>query len=108
MCFRNRARVHICWSLSVLFQAGMPVQRMPFFIFQKETPSGSSSTPSAASCGGTGFSPRATGDAEASPFAVPWHIAVRRVELDAGDQICVGEGDRIRNPGCFAIEGCAQ
>ena len=71
MCLRNSASVHICCVLSVAFHAGIPVQRMPCSIFQKVTPCGSSSTPSEASCGGFGFSPFATGLAEASPREVP-------------------------------------
>ena len=46
MCFRKSAKVQICWSESSSFHAGMPVQRMPCFIFQNVSPSGSSSTPS--------------------------------------------------------------
>src|SRR5450756_2840490 len=48
---------------------------MPCLIFQNETPSGSASTPSVAICGGLGVRPFATGEADASPFAVPWQIA---------------------------------
>ena len=54
MCFRYSARVQICSSDKLVPHEGMPVQRMPCFIFQKEKPSGSSSTPSVASCGGCG------------------------------------------------------
>ena len=75
MCFRKSAKVQICWSVSVPYQAGMPVQRIPFSTFQTVQPSGSSSTPSLASCGGCGYSPFAIGEAEASPLAVPWQIA---------------------------------
>jgi len=52
---------------------------MPCLIFQKEKPSGSSSTRSAASCGGRGYRPLATGEADGSPFAVPWQIARKLV-----------------------------
>jgi hypothetical protein len=34
MCFRNSARVQICWSLRALFHDGMPVRRIPCFTFQ--------------------------------------------------------------------------
>jgi hypothetical protein len=37
----NRVRVQICSSVSVVFHEGMPVQRMPCLIFQKEKPWGS-------------------------------------------------------------------
>jgi len=79
ICLRNRARLQICWSVSVAFHDGIPVHRMPCLIFQKEKPSGSSSTPSAASCGGRGYRPLATGEADGSPFAVPWQIARKLV-----------------------------
>ena len=74
MCFRKSAKVQICWSERSSFHAGMPVHRMPCFIFQNVWPSGSSSTPLVANCGGSGFSPLAMGDAEMSPCAVPWQI----------------------------------
>src|SRR5262249_51149724 len=34
MCFRKSAKVQICWSESSSFHAGIPVQRMPCFIFR--------------------------------------------------------------------------
>ncbi len=102
MCFKKSANVQICWSESSFFHAGIPVQRMPCFIFQNVSPSGSSSTPSVANCGGLGFLPLAIGDADVSPPAVPWQIAQfvpplvkkpwtgssGRVECDAGRPTC--------------------
>src|SRR5262249_5279709 len=35
ICLRNRARDQICWSVSVRFHDGIPVHRMPCLIFQK-------------------------------------------------------------------------
>ena len=86
MCLRKSARVQICSSVKVPFHAGMPLQRMPCDITQKEWPSASSSTPSVASCGGDGYSPLAIGEAEGAcgapgPFLLPvgisssYHIA---------------------------------
>src|SRR5215831_13728238 len=46
MCFRNRARDQICWSVSVHFHDGIPVHRMPCLVFQNKKLSGSSSSPS--------------------------------------------------------------
>src|SRR5215469_4189512 len=54
ICLRNKARVQISRSVRVPFHDGIPVHRMPCLIFQKEKASGSSSTPSVASCGGCG------------------------------------------------------
>ena len=96
MCFRNSARVQICSSFSVPRQAGMPVQRMPCAIFQKEYPSGSSSTPSVASCGGAGIF--ALCNRRGRSIALRRAVADRTVlavKVDAGDQIGIGQGDRI-------------
>ena len=76
MCLRKAASVHICWSLREDANEGMPVRRMPCLIFQNETPSGSSSTPSCAPFQGAfDQRPFAIGEGDAPCFPEPWQTA---------------------------------
>jgi len=55
----NAATCHICVSFSESLKAGMPDRRIPFFTFQKDSPTGSSVTMSSfsRSCGALGNIP---------------------------------------------------
>ncbi len=71
MCLAKSATCHIAFADSAVPKPGIPVKRIPWSIFQKITPSGSSSTPCLASCGAGGVRPFAID--EGSPSGPPWH-----------------------------------
>ena len=64
----------------------MPVRRIPCLIFQNETSSVSSSTPSVANCGGFGYMPFAIGDAERDAWFRHMAEAVHAGNLDPADE----------------------
>ena len=99
--------VQISGSFNLPPQAGMPVQRIPFLIFQKVQPGGSSSTPSDANCGGAGYSPRAMGWTGIALGRAVANDAVQRVKLDPLNKIVFGQLTGLRLLRRWRGKGCA-